>query len=87
VISAGRLNEGMNKTYCHPRSVTVQAPGAAIGGPRIRRLTSFDGEVKCTSAASKSLWRQVGAAKSLWVTARDGDVLLMTTGDGVFSRE
>jgi competence protein ComEC len=50
-----------------------------------KTLDAFDGE-RC-DGASASDWAAVPASDGLWATERDGDVVLTTTGDRVFSRE
>jgi competence protein ComEC len=86
VISAGKPGEGMNRTYCHPRSVTVEALTTEIGGGASKTVTAFDGSVSCKTPDSGDHWIAVPGSNSLWVTARDGDVVLTTSGDGVFTR-
>jgi competence protein ComEC len=86
VISSGRPGEGMNATYCHPRRATVErlahvvSPDAPGG-----TLRAFDGGA-CKGAGPEA-WRDVPVPGSLWATARDGDVVLVTRGDGTFVRE
>ncbi len=85
VISAGKPGEGMNSEYCHPRAIIVKRLTALLGGPGSRTIRSFDGD-RC-SRAQPSDWIDVEASDRLWATERDGDVVLSTTGDGVFSRQ
>jgi hypothetical protein len=85
VISAGKPGEGTNDTYCHPSSTTVQDLTAALGGSGAKTVRAFDAKATCTSGATA--WLDVPASDRLWVTARDGDVALTTTGDGTFTRE
>jgi competence protein ComEC len=87
VISAGKPGEGTNRTYCHPRAQTVTALTKALGGPGVSTITAFDGEVPCSRRAGAEHWIQVPASDRLWETSRDGDVVLVTTGDGVFRVE
>ncbi len=84
VISAGHPGEGMNETYCHPRTVTVERLTERLGGPGQRALRAFDGKVSCKRATSEH-WHDVPASDRLFATERDGDVVLATTGDGVFA--
>lgn len=84
VISSGKPDEGTNRTYCHPRSVTVERLTQMVGDPS-QSIRSFDGAVACTKAKDKN-WKDVPASSHLWATARDGDVVLVTRGDGVFER-
>jgi competence protein ComEC len=94
VISAGKPDEGLNRDYCHPRASVVQrltrvldddarATGMvppAAGLP----LTAFDG-TRCDRATAQD-WVGVPGSERLWATERDGDVVLVTTGDGGFAR-
>ncbi len=85
VISAGKMNEGMNVTYCHPRASTVEHLTQALGGAGSKTINAFDAKVKCTKDATQD-WIDVPASDSLWATERDGDIVLSTTGDGVFTK-
>ena len=85
VISAGKPGEGMNADYCHPRALIVKRLTSLMGGPGSRTLRAFDGNRCAGSQASD--WVDVPASDHLWATERDGDVVLTTTGDGVFLRE
>jgi competence protein ComEC len=88
VISAAKPEEGTNDGYCHPRSRVVTALTKATGGPGSKTLKAFDGEVHCEQGVPKKAhWVDVPASDHLWATERDGDVLLSTTGDGLFVRE
>jgi len=84
VISAGKPGEGMNRDYCHPRAGIVTRLTRVLGGPSSQAIVAFDGE-RCDRAVPED-WRAVPASDRLWETARDGDVVLSTTGDGVFQR-
>jgi beta-lactamase superfamily II metal-dependent hydrolase len=84
VISAGRPDEGANRQYCHPRALVVQRLTRFLGGPGSRALDAFDGQ-RC-DRATPSDWSSVPASDRLWATERDGDVVLVTRGDGVFER-
>jgi competence protein ComEC len=85
VISAGGRDEGMNRDYCHPRALVVRRLSRVLGGEGARAtLESFDGE-RCDRATPAD-WVAVPANERLWATERDGDVVLTTTGDGVFAR-
>lgn len=86
VISSGRPGEGMNATYCHPRRATVERLAKAIGGAPGRPIRAFDGAVSCKGAGDEH-WADTASPAGLWATARDGDVLLVTRGDGRFVRE
>ncbi len=100
VISAGRPGEGLNADYCHPRARVVERLTRALGGETTRPLRAFDG-VRCETdrgadprargadqgaRGGTGGWIDVPASDRLWATERDGDVVLATTGDGVFRR-
>jgi competence protein ComEC len=84
VISAGRPDEGMNRDYCLPRAIVVKRLSRLLGHAGDRPLRSFDGE-RCDRATPQD-WVDVPASDRLWATARDGDVVLATAGDGAFRR-
>ena len=85
VISSGERGEGTNAGYCHPRATTVQALSATLGDTAGSPVEAFSG-ASCKSGTD-SEWQQVPASTRLFVTARDGDVTFITTGDGAFRRE
>ena len=85
VISSGKPDEGLNKGYCHPRAGVVDALSRAIGGERTKTLRAY-AEHKCASPNAAG-WSDVPASDRIWSTARDGDVTLVTSGDGSFARE
>jgi competence protein ComEC len=81
VISAGRPpNE-----YCHPARRTIDRLNAALGGHRERSVAAYDAE-RCSEAARAAPVR-VLRSERLWITSEDGDVTLVTTGQGEFTRE
>ena len=84
VISAGRPGEGYNRTFCHPRAIVVRRLTRVLAGSSRGGLEAFDGD-RCDRAAATD-WTAVPTSDSLWATERDGDVVLATTGDGVFRR-
>lgn len=84
VISAGRPGHGMNREYCHPRAIVVKRLSRALGGAPASAIASFDGE-RCDRAAPED-WVWLPGSERLWATERDGDVVLVTRGDGVFRR-
>jgi competence protein ComEC len=84
VISAGGPGDGMNREYCHPRSLIVQRLTRSLGGPGPRTLQAFNGE-RCDRATPAD-WESVPTSDRLWATERDGDVALATSGDGIFAR-
>jgi competence protein ComEC len=84
VISAGRPDEGTNRDYCHPRALVVQRLTRVLGGPGGQSLDAFDGE-RCDRAVPAD-WIPVPTSDRLWATERDGDVVLVTQGDGRFAR-
>jgi competence protein ComEC len=90
VISSAKPDEGTNKGYCHPRAVTVRTLTAAMGGAGKKAVRAFDGK-RCDAAHDgangANEWSDVPASDRLWSTARDGDVVLRTRGDGVFERD
>jgi competence protein ComEC len=85
VISAGRPGEGLNRGSCHPRALVVQRLTRVLGGPTTKTIEAFDGE-RCDRAQTSD-WAHLPSSDRLWVTARDGDVVLTTAGDGTFHRE
>lgn len=81
VISVGRPpNE-----YCHPAARTIERLDAVLGGPRTRSVQAYDVH-RCDQAARRIPIR-IQRSDRLWVTSADGDVTLVTTGDGTFRRE
>jgi competence protein ComEC len=85
VISAGKPHEGLNAGYCHPRASTVKRLTAFLGGPGSHTLRAYEA-TKCEEHG-EAAWVDVPASDRLWATERDGDVVLVTTGDGAFVRE
>jgi competence protein ComEC len=85
VISAGKPGEGNNRTFCHPRARIVKRLTRVLGGSADSAIDAFDGD-RC-DRATPSDWTPVPASDVLWATERDGDVVLTTTGDGLFRRE
>ncbi len=93
VISSGKPREGLNATYCHPRASTVRrltqhvdaAQGnvgdAGAGTP----LLAYDRDDRCDER-DEAAWVPVRASAAVYSTARDGDVVLVTKGDGTFVR-
>jgi competence protein ComEC len=84
VISAGKPGEGTNREYCHPRALVVKRLSRVLGGDGGGAIEAFDGD-RCDRAASSD-WVEVRTSERLWSTSRDGDVVLRTSGDGVFER-
>jgi competence protein ComEC len=60
-------------------SADTTVPLSAFDGTRCDRATS-------SADATDDAWVSVPASSHLWATERDGDVVLTTTGDGVFRR-
>lgn len=87
VISVGLAAEGTNRTYCHPRKETVDSLSATLGGTGAGKIHAFPSSDKCDTKTKASQWVDEPASDNLWETARDGDVVLTTTGDGEFERE
>jgi hypothetical protein len=81
----GRPGEGLNREYCLPRAIVVERLTRVLGGPGARAIDAFDGD-RCDRATPAD-WVAVPASDRLWSTARDGDVVLVTNGDGTFRRE
>lgn len=89
VISSGRPGEGLNRAYCHPRRGAVERLASALGGARTETLEAFDPRAHPREAcrdAPREAWRPIPVPRTLWSTSRDGDVTLVTRGDGVFVR-
>jgi len=84
VIAAGKPDEGLNREYCHPRALIVQRLTRVLGGAGPRTLQAFDGD-RCEAARAAD-WLDVPTSDRLWATERDGDVVLTTSGDGLFAR-
>ena len=86
VISAGKPGIALNRDYCHPRASIVKRLTRVLGATTTTstHLDAFDG-ARC-SRATPDDWVRVPASDALWATERDGDLLLVTTGDGVFTR-
>jgi competence protein ComEC len=88
VISSGKVGEGTNLGYCHPRKLAVAHLTTAMGGAGAKTVKAFDSEdgvVKCKNSTPAN-WDEVPANDNIWSTARDGDVVLVTRGDGKFER-
>ncbi len=85
IISSGKPDEGLNRAYCHPRASVVDALNRTLGGAGSKSVRAY-AESTCASP-SVAGWIDAPASDRLWSTARDGDVVLVTTGDGVFTRE
>lgn len=51
------------------------------------RSTCVPSAASCSAGTTDAQWVDELASDKLWLTARDGDVVLTTTGDGVFVRE
>ena len=86
VISAGKPEQGLNVTYCHPRAATLERLNRHLGGKLDGTLPAFDGKVHCKAGTGEH-WHDTALSDRVWATERDGDVTLSTHGDGVFVRE
>ncbi len=75
----------MDISYCHPRAIVAKRLTTLMGGPGSRTLHAFDGN-RCAASRAGD-WVELPVSDRLWATERDGDVVLSTTGDGVFVRE
>lgn len=81
VVASAKPNEGTNRQYCHPRKAVVERLTRATGGPSSKKVTAFDGAVKC-KPENEHAWSEVPTSERMWFTARDGEVVLETRGDG-----
>lgn len=86
VVSAGAPFEGANVRYCLPSKSVMERLTAALGGPGRFSLSSFDGTVLC-AAAKPANWVAVKVSDRLFATERDGDLVLVTNGNGSFTVE
>ena len=75
-------------------SVVIASPATVRGVPSTfttpagqRPLETFCPAPLQHSSPNPDGWRDTPASDRLFSTARDGDVVLVTTGDGVFARE
>jgi competence protein ComEC len=84
VISSGKPGEAMNASFCHPRANTVEALAHALGGTATMTVRSFSGQ-SCKDDVPDD-WRDVPTPATLYSTARDGDIRLVTNGNGTFER-
>lgn len=87
VISSGLPGEATSRTYCHPRAETIRALTAQMRGPGQGTVRGFPPAMSCKTAPADLPWLDEPTSDRLWATSRDGDVVLITTGDGVFRRE
>lgn len=78
VISGGDQNK-----YCLPTAGAVKRLNAVLSSPSTSTAPASAGR----SADGKCSWTDVPRPDGLWSTAVDGDVTLVTTGDGAFRRE
>lgn len=85
VISAAGRDEGTNGGFCHPRVGAIERLNALLGGPGADVVDAFDGALPCGRGTDEG-WRAQPTSERLWVTSRDGDVTLVSTGDGAFTR-
>ena len=87
VISAGARDDDRNRDYCHPRARAVQRVSQALGGDASGSIAAFSGS-KCGRGASSDddEWTNVPVSAHLYATERDGDITLVSNGDGVFTR-
>jgi len=88
VISSGKPREGLNSTYCHPRASTVrrltQHIDGGLGGDA-GSVVAYDRDDHCDERDEAS-WVPIRTSSAIYSTARDGDVVLSTKGDGTFTR-
>lgn len=78
VISVAKPGEGTNSGSCTPAAGTVKRLSTALGDSGGAAVNAFAGA--CGAGAAQP----TAASSHLLVTARDGDVVLETTGDGDF---
>ena len=58
-----------------------------MSGPGAHPIRAYDAsKAKCNVQKSK-YWVDVPASDALWSTARDGEIVLTTVGDGKFVRQ
>jgi competence protein ComEC len=86
VISAGKVDEGPNLGFCHPRLSTIEELDQTLAGQQTAEVEAFDAAVKCIDPTHPDHWRHAPTSDHLWLTERDGDIELSTTGDGTFQR-
>jgi hypothetical protein len=75
--SSGGANRG---------SDTSTSPGERRGGASGGTIHAFPSSARCVGAGAEQ-WVDEPASERLWATAQGGEVVLTTTGDGVFRRE
>jgi competence protein ComEC len=101
VISSGKPREGLNAGYCHPRASAVrrltQHVAGAVDGPggpaanggasdgAALQLIAYDRDDRCDDK-DEAAWVPIRTSANVYSTARDGDVVLVTKGDGTFAR-
>jgi competence protein ComEC len=78
VISGGDQNK-----YCLPTAGAVKRLNAALSSPSTSTMPASSSR----SADGTCSWTYVPRPDGLWSTAVDGDVTLVTTGDGTFRPE
>jgi competence protein ComEC len=71
------------RRYCHPTAGAVRRLNAALSSPSTSTMRASSSR----SADGTCSWTDVPRPDGLWSTAVDGDVVLVTTGDGKFRRE
>lgn len=74
VISSGRSSR-----YCHPAAGTIERLNEVLGGP-------YNGTAVVSRRGGDCDWYTAPRSARLWITAMDGDITMVTTGDGIFSR-
>lgn len=78
VVSGGDENK-----YCLPTTGAVKRLNAVLSTPSTSTMPASSSR----SADGTCSWTDVPRPDGLWSTAVDGDVVLVTTGDGTFRRE
>jgi hypothetical protein len=83
---------------CKGRDVTRQLLFAFVSRLRVElsfelhlhiepQIHAFPSSAGCSASTAGAQWVDEPASDRLWVTARDGDVVLTTIGNGTFIRE
>jgi len=85
VVPSGKQDEGTNRTYGHPRCSTIERLAALAASAGNKPMRVFQG-TSCRDKAPDD-WVTIDVSDRALSTARDGDISLVTTGDGEFAAE